>query len=160
MDYEYKYNKYKVKYINLCDTFIIQNGGKKLKKIKKIKFITDKMNIDIKYTENLSEPWFSLITLGLKTIEGRKNKGRFKEMQIRDIIKWTNNDFVSRSIITKIIRKQEYNTFREYLESETLEKCLPAINNIEDGLSVYYKYFTKEDEKEYGVIAIELKLVK
>ena len=38
-----------------------------------------------KYKENVSEPWFTLISLGLKTVEGRKNKGRFKEMQIGDI---------------------------------------------------------------------------
>jgi hypothetical protein len=38
------------------------------------------------YTENVSEPWFSLINLGLKTVEGRKNKGRFHDMQLGDII--------------------------------------------------------------------------
>ena len=27
---------------------------------------------------------------------------------------------------------------------------------IEDGLSIYYKYFTKEDEKEFGVVAIRM----
>jgi ASC-1-like (ASCH) protein len=31
--------------------------------------------------------------------------------------------------------------------------------SLEDGLSVYFKYFTKEDEKEFGVIAIGLELI-
>ena len=43
--------------------------------------------------EYLSEPWFTLISLGLKTVEGRKNKGRFKEMKVGDIVEWTNDDF-------------------------------------------------------------------
>jgi len=38
------------------------------------------------YTENVSEPWFSLINLGLKTVEGRKDKGRFHDMKVGDII--------------------------------------------------------------------------
>ena len=33
------------------------------------------------YEKNLSEPWFSLIKLGLKTVEGRLNKGDFKELK-------------------------------------------------------------------------------
>ncbi len=118
---------------------------------------TNKMKSD--YIEHLSEPWFSLISLGLKTIEGRKNKGRFKDMQVGEIIEWHNDDFLPRMIKTKIIGKRTYNTFREYLEKEGLDKCLPGIPSLDHGLSVYYKYFTKEDEKLYGVVAIELKLL-
>ena len=42
-----------------------------------------------KYTLSVDEPWFSLISLGLKTIEGRLNKGLFKKMEIGDIVKFT-----------------------------------------------------------------------
>jgi ASC-1-like (ASCH) protein len=111
------------------------------------------------YIENLSEPWFSLISLGLKTIEGRKNKGIFKEMKIGDIITWTNNDFLSRKIRTQILEKKVYDTFQKYLETEGLINCLPGINDIESGLSVYYKYYSKEDEEKYGVISIKLKII-
>ena len=37
--------------------------------------------------EHLSEPWFTLISLGLKTCEGRLHKHRFKNYKIGDIIK-------------------------------------------------------------------------
>ncbi len=113
-------------------------------------------------TFNLSEPWFSLISLGLKTIEGRKNKGAFKAMAIGDVLTWTNDDFESRSVATKVIRKTIYKTFDEYLESEGLDKCLPGMPSLKHGLSVYHKYFPnwKEDEKEFGVVAIELELIK
>jgi ASC-1-like (ASCH) protein len=139
-------------------------GQKKLnnKKHKKYKNKSNnnntKMNENI-HIENLSEPWFTLISLGLKTVEGRKNKGKFKYMQIGEIIEWTNDNFKPRSVLTKIIKKTEYNTFEEYLETEGLDKCLPGMTNMENGLSVYFKYFTKEDEKEFGVIAIGLELI-
>jgi ASC-1-like (ASCH) protein len=60
---------------------------------------------------------------------------------------------------TKITKKQKYDTFNEYLETEGLKQCLPGISSIEDGLSVYFKYFTKEEEAEFGVVAIRLKLL-
>lgn len=156
-----KYIKYKSKYLEL--KHISQTGGrvktnKKLnnKKYKSINNINMEAN---KYTENVSEPWFTLISLGLKTVEGRKNKGRFKEMNVNDTIEWTNNDFKPRSVLTKITKKIEYKTFKEYLETEGLNNCLPGMPNIEHGLSVYFKYFTKEDEEQFGVIAIGLELI-
>lgn len=130
--------------------------NKKYTKTKKLKL---KKSMKPDYIEHLSEPWFSLISLKLKTVEGRKNKGRFKEMRVGDIVEWHNEDFKPRSIQTRITGKREYKTFKEYLETEGLDKCLPAIPSIEHGLSVYFKYFTKEDEQEYGVIAIEMELL-
>jgi ASC-1-like (ASCH) protein len=123
------------------------------------KYIRTYYDMEPKYIENLSEPWFSLIKLGLKTVEGRKNKGRFQEMKIGDIVEWTNKDFKPRSVKTIIKDKIEYKTFEEYLNKERLDKCLPGISDIETGLSVYFNYFTKEDEANYGVIAIRLELI-
>jgi len=168
MDYHLKYLKYKTMYLDLKS--INQEGGKrKQKKMKK--YNSDKTNkvyyqkingMDIipNYTETLSEPWFTLISLGLKTVEGRRNKGRFMEMKIGDIIEWTNYDFKPRRVMTKIKRKTVYETFEEYLETEGLDKCLPGIPSLSHGLSVYFKYFTKQDEKDFGVVAIEIELIK
>ena len=124
------------------------------KSYNKLSKVIKKMNP--KYSEHLSEPWFSLISLGLKTVEGRLNKGRFQEMQIGDIIEWHNEDFKPRTFLTKIIGKTEYKTFEEYLTKEGLDKCLPGMKNLEEGLSVYYKYFSKEKESEFGVIAVKI----
>ncbi len=160
MDYKTKYIKYKMKYLRLS-----QEGGKrKSKKMNKKHLLSRNIDgkmasIKTKYIENVSEPWFSLILLGLKTVEGRKNKGKFKEMVVGDIVEWKNNDFMPRSVLTEIVGKAEYPTFREYLETEGLEKCLPSIQSIDNGTDVYYKYYTKEDEKEFGVVAIRLKII-
>lgn len=167
MDYKLKYIKYKIKYLE-------QEGGRRKSKkkfnnnipINNSKSTINNSNSIIKnsnsvkpnYIESILEPWFSLILLGLKTVEGRRNKGKFKEMKVGDIIQWNNFNFKPRSILTRITGKAEYPTFREYLEKEGLDKCLPGMEKfgIEDGLSIYYKYFTKEDEKEFGVVAIRI----
>jgi ASC-1-like (ASCH) protein len=162
MDYKNKYIKYKKKYLELKNINIHnQIGGKKLKNNRHNRHNknNNKHIMEIKYNEHLSEPWFSLISLGLKTLEGRKNKGKFKDMQVGDIIQWYNNDFKERKILTKIIGKADYRTFEEYLTTEGLDKCLPGIPSLEHGLSVYFKYFTKQDEIDFGVVAIKLKLL-
>jgi len=109
-----------------------------------------------KYKKNVSEPWFTLISLGIKTVEGRLNKGDFKNFNKGDVITWTNNDFNFRSVKTKIIRKTKYNSFEDYLQNENLKNTLPSIYNLEDGVNIYRKYYTKEDENKYGIIALQL----
>jgi len=139
-----------------------QTGGKvkKLKNKSKNKRAMIEKKVMPTYTEHLSEPWFSLISLGLKTVEGRKNKGKFKDMRIGETIEWVNEDFNKRTVLTEIIGKREYMKFDEFLSAEGLDRCLPGIKTIDDGLSVYYKYFTKEDEDRYGVVAIELRVLE
>lgn len=109
--------------------------------------------------ESLSEPWFSLISLGLKTVEGRLDRGHFKSIQIGDLIQWTNTNFLERTVITRVVAKRNYFSFREYLDTEGLQNCLPGMPSLAHGLSVYYKYYTTADEENYGVVAIELDLV-
>jgi ASC-1-like (ASCH) protein len=115
----------------------------------------------MKYEKNLSEPWFSLIKIGKKTIEGRLNKGDFKELKKNDIIKFINNDFsIPRSFLVKIKSTKIYNSFNEYLTNEKLHRCLPGIDTIEEGVSIYYKYYKKSDEEQYKIIAIKFKVIK
>jgi ASC-1-like (ASCH) protein len=111
---------------------------------------------DKSHKMHLSEPWFTLISLGLKKVEGRLNKGKFKELEEGDIIEWYNDDFNHRSCLTKISKINTYATFKEYLHKEGLQNCLTGISNMDTGLSVYYKYYTKEDEKKFGIVAIQL----
>jgi len=75
-------------------------------------------------------------------------------MKIGDTIISTNIklDF-ERKFENKIKDIRCYDNSQLYLESETLEKCLPSINNIEDGLNIYYKYYTKSDELKYKIKA-------
>ena len=110
------------------------------------------------FSKNVSEPWFSLIKCQLKKTEGRLLKGDFLNMNIGDYITWTNQELgFPRSCTTIITSILHYNSFKDYINSEGLDKCLPGIDNLEEGLSVYYSYFTPGQEKNLGVIAIRLK---
>jgi len=58
------------------------------------------------------------------------------------------------------MNSNQYKTFEEYLTDKTLEKCLPSIKEMSNGLSVYFTYYTKEQESEFGVVAITLEVIK
>lgn len=103
---------------------------------------------------HLSEPWFSLIATGLKTVEGRINKGKFAALSVGDIITFNNDDFKHREISIKVNRITKYKDFKSYLQTETLTHTVPGQPTIEHGLEVYYKYYTVEQEREFGIIAI------
>lgn len=111
------------------------------------------------YNKNVSEPWFSLIKCGLKTTEGRLNKGDFAEMKRGDIITFTNDEMASlgtRSFQVRITSKRHYTSFEEYLQGETLKRALPPIDTIENGVAVYHQYYTPEDAAKFGIVAIRI----
>jgi ASC-1-like (ASCH) protein len=107
----------------------------------------------------VSEPWFSLIKIGAKKVEGRLNKGDFGAMKVGDIIVFENSELSYtrrfKVIITKI---DKYNTFGEYLTSKKLNNCLPGIDTLEEGVSIYRKYYSASDEISYGILAITVKV--
>ncbi len=120
---------------------------------------------------NVQEPWFTLIKKGIKTVEGRLNKGKFCNLKINDTITWNNSsDDIYKNLKssqlaslfkTKIVRITKYDSFYKYLIFEGLKNTLPSndINSIESGLNIYYKFYSPEKEKEHGVLAIELELI-
>ena len=99
---------------------------------------------------NVDERWFKYILDGTKTIEGRLNKNKFKLMRNGDII-------IFNGIIKKeVISVRYYNSFEEYLRNEGIDKCLPEVVDINDGINIYREFYSFEDEIKYGIVAIEL----
>jgi ASC-1-like (ASCH) protein len=113
------------------------------------------------FRKHLSEPWFSLIMIDCKTIEGRLNQGDWEEMREGDKIDFYNEDFgFKRGYRAVIVSKKNYPSFETYLRSEGLHKTLPSIQKIEDGLKIYRLFYKPEEEIKSGVVALELKVLK
>ena len=114
------------------------------------------------YKKHLSEPWFSLVAVGCKTVEGRLHQDDWERMQEGDLIDWYNLDFtpfIDRQFRTVITRKTNYPNFNIYLSNEGLNQVVPTIKNTDDALKIYYTYYKPEDEKKFGVVALQLKIV-
>ena len=99
-----------------------------------------------RFRKHLSEPWFSLIMVDKKTIEGRLNQGDWAEMREGDKIDFYNEDFgLKREYRAVILSKKLYTTFESYLRSEGLHKTLPSIEKIEDGLKLYRLFYKRSE---------------
>ena len=97
---------------------------------------------------NVQEPYFSLIQNKLKTVEGRLGKEKYLNLE-------KGNKVIFNEILEKEIEKiVKYSSFREMLIFEGLKNVLPNVETLEKGEQIYYKFYTREDEQKYGVIAI------
>lgn len=130
-----------------------------------------KLNETTHYEKGVQEPWFSLIKKGIKSVEGRLNKGDFSRMKVGDIVTWTNSikkiksgktKIINRKVKTKIIGIGNYSSFYQMIKTERLKNTLPTpeLKTIQQGVDdVYYKFYSPKDEREKGVKAIRLRVI-
>jgi ASC-1-like (ASCH) protein len=46
-----------------------------------------------------------------------------------------------------------------YLENEKLEKCLPWIDTIEEGIKIYHNFYSVNDENKYKIKGFSIKII-
>lgn len=102
------------------------------------------------------DPWFTLIREGLKVVEGRLNKGRFSKLNEGDIVHWEVTGKQKPRCTTTIINIVHYPSFDAMLRTETIERVLPGVPDVDSGVKVYRQFYTKEQERKLGVLAIHV----
>jgi ASC-1-like (ASCH) protein len=109
----------------------------------------------------ISEPWFSLIENGQKSVEGRLFKGIFTQFRVNDTIRFINKwNGKEKSLTVKITKLTKYPNFGDLLFNEKLYKVLPGFPNIKCGIVLYDRLYSSFNEiKEHGTLAIEIKVV-
>lgn len=125
---------------------------------------------------------------GQKTIEGRKNKpdswGRVRKgdtvllkrasrklrsagsaiVSLDKIIFRTDRSLdasaPSDMMFFTVMETRTYESIEEYLQAETLERTLPGVSTVEEGVAIYLGFWGPEGTEEvakHGIIAIELR---
>ena len=102
------------------------------------------------------DPWFSYIRQGIKPVEGRKSTHTYKKIKVGDQIKFSNG---KESFVANVTEIREYSTIEQYLEDVTLEKALPGVKSIEEGLNIYYEWTPEEKIRQYGFLGLFIKPV-
>lgn len=103
------------------------------------------------------DPWFSLIRKGVKPVEGRTGTHGYKKIKLGDKINFSNGQENFYANVTEI---RSYDSLEKYFEDVTLEKALPGITTIEEGLKIYYQWTTEEKIKQYGFLGIFVEPIK
>lgn len=110
------------------------------------------------YHNHRAEPYFTFIKNGQKTFEGRIRKGWYRLVKPGDhIIIYNEEETDSIEVLVKSARP--YVSMREMIENEPLKKLLPDVETIEQGIKVFKRFYTEEQEREFGAVAIEIQML-
>ncbi|MBQ9070958.1 MAG: HAD hydrolase-like protein [Clostridia bacterium] len=113
-----------------------------------------------KHYLKLSEEPFLLIKVGEKTIELRLYDKKRQALKIGDIIEFSNTSDQNQKINCKISALYVYKSFEELYASLPLDRCGYTEENISRASHLDMRaYYSEEDERKWGVVGIELKLL-
>ncbi|XP_074338445.1 uncharacterized protein LOC141676651 isoform X2 [Apium graveolens] len=119
---------------------LIREKGSELVQVLKM------LNFDL----HVRQPFFSQLKDGLKTVEGRCAVGDYKRMSPGALI------LFNKCLVLQVQDVLKYASFSEMLEAESIEKVLPGVKAIEEGVQIYRNFYPKEKERLNGVLAIRV----
>jgi ASC-1-like (ASCH) protein len=105
----------------------------------------------------LNTPWFQFVKEGSKTYEGRALFSTIKRLQIGDQIRFSHHTEASFEPFCKNIKAiWKFSTFEQALKNLPLDKVLPGVRTVEEGVQIYFGYVSLGTQKLKGVCMIEL----
>ena len=108
---------------------------------------------------SLRQQYFDAIKLGLKTVEGRLNSPKFKDLKPGMNISFTSVN-TNEIIVYTVEAMNVYANFTDMLQSEGVDKMLPGITSIDEGVALYENFpGYRDDVKKSGALAIRIKKV-
>lgn len=108
---------------------------------------------------------FNKIKNGQKIVEVRLNDAKRQQLNLDDEIEFINMnsryDYKRESIKVKVIGKSNFQTFEQLYKFSPCEIFgFPNGTTLSEQIESMYKFYTKEQEKQLGVVAIHMKLLK
>ena len=112
----------------------------------------------MKYEMRLHNDPFNKIKAGTKTVELRLNDEKRQKIKIGDNIEFTSR-VTGESILTEVINIYKYSSFEELYKH--FDKIAMGYNENEiANPKDMEQYYSKEEQDKYGVLGIEIKIVK
>lgn len=104
---------------------------------------------------NLQKTHFDNIKSGKKTVEVRLYDEKRQVLQVWDKLMFRSSED---ELVTEVTWLHRYSSFQELLNDDVIYHKLWA-ENKETALENMYKIYTPEQEKQYGVVGIEIILL-
>jgi len=98
---------------------------------------------------------FNAMKNGKKDVELRLNDEKVKNINIGDILVFIQIN-TGEELKTKVVNLYRYDTFKDMFDSLDNSRFGLSKN---DTFEIMYNFYTKEEEKEYGGLAIEIELI-
>ncbi len=113
----------------------------------------------MQYIMHLTSIPFEQIKKGDKKIETRLFDEKRQHLTIGDIIIFYKRPENKENLKVKIIELTKFKTFTDAYKNYDLRKYEKKHISIKSAVDSMYKYYSKEDEKLFGVIVIEFEMI-
>lgn len=107
----------------------------------------------------LADKPFELIKSGVKTVEVRLYDEKRRALKVGDNIIFLRSADPNDKIRATVKALYKFDTFSDLYSSELFEKCGCGGMTAEQAVEYIYGYYTKENERRYGVLGIEIEAV-
>lgn len=112
----------------------------------------------MEYQMGLQEKYFNDIKYGTKKIEMRLNDEKRKLLNIGDTLYFLLEPDRKKKIKSKIVNLIRYNNFEEAINDIQIDYLASIDDSKEDYINDLNKYYSREDQDKYGVLAIEVEM--
>ena len=110
---------------------------------------------------NLNPRPFEMIASGEKTIELRLNDEKRQQIKVGDALFFSNTSDKSKQITAEVVKLYKFDSFEKLYETLPLDKCGYLPDELD---SASYKdmeeYYSPEKQARYGVLGIEIRVIK
>lgn len=129
-----------------------------LSKMQNLNKISINQGIIVMAIMHLKEEPFNSIKNGTKTIEMRLFDEKRQQLKIGENIKFI-NDKIGEELLTQIVNLHKFNSFEELYKN--FDKIKLGYKEWEVAKSSdMLKYYPQSEQQKYGVVGIEIKLIK
>lgn len=107
----------------------------------------------------LQDQYFHAIVSGIKTVEGRLNSPKFKDVQVGMPICFS-SESTEQTIVCIVEVIDRYQNFQDMLLAQGVGNMLPGVTSFEQAVDMYESFPGYKDKvASCGVIAIKIKKV-
>ena len=106
---------------------------------------------------NLQSIYFEKIKNGTKIFEIRLNDEKRQKIKIGDSIIFTNQANQNQSIVATVEDLLHFKSFKQMASSLPLNQVGFEGFNVNEVEKIYHQFYSTENEKHYGVLAIKIK---
>ena len=110
--------------------------------------------------KHISKPWLQYIISETKTFEGRVNKGFWKDLKIGDTFVLYDGTSEATVQVSSLTYFRDFGDAWFILQDKLIPNDICNIVTISDARKMYSQYFSQDDIKKYGVVAVGLNLIK
>ncbi len=113
----------------------------------------------MKYIMKLNSKYFEYMKNGTKEIEIRLNDDKRKNLKVGDEIIFQKEPELKEELYTKVEKLFICKSFEDIIVNFDVQQYADQKETRENFLNDLYKFYTKEQEKKYGVVGIKVKKV-